>query len=228
MQVQAQIPMQIRKEQLVSELFTLSQLSTKGYQLNEQIKQRQQKCLESEQKSQAKYERIKRQMSQREKAQAKVKQQQAQNRQKVKSLRKIKRTNADAAFSLCVRLRANCTCERCGEKFPVNAMAHLHCSHNYSREYKQVRFHPDNAFALCKDCHWWFSRNKVEATAWKNEKLGEERLRTCFKALESDRLSVISKTEEKRITGYYNLLARYMKTERENGNNQYLAFKNYY
>lgn len=223
-----QVPRLIRTEQLVSELCTLSQLSTKGYQLNEQIKQRQQKFQESEQKSRAKYERVKRQMAQREKAQAKVKQQQAQNKQKVNRLRKITHSNADKAFSLCVRLRANCTCERCGEKFPMNAMAHLHCSHNYSREYKQVRFHPDNAFALCKDCHWWFSRNKVEATAWKNEKLGEQRQQTLFNALQSEHLKEMSKTEEKRITGYYNLLARYMKTERENGNNEYLAFRNYY
>lgn len=60
------------------------------------------------------------------------------------------------------------------------------------------------------------------------EKLGEARRQTCFNALGNDRLKVMSKTEEKRITSYYNLLARYMKTERENGNTEYLPFKNYY
>lgn len=224
----APIPMQIKIEQLVSDIYTLGNLSTKGYQLNEQIKQRQEKLNKATQKNRAEYERIKRNMEQQKQAKAKLKLQQDRNRQKVKSLRKIKRTSADAAFSLCVRLRANCTCERCGEKFPSNAMAHLHCSHNYSREYQQVRFHPDNAFALCKDCHWWFSRSKVEATAWKNEKLGEQRQQALFQALESDHLKSISKTEEKRIASYYNLLARYLKTERENGNSEYLAFRNYY
>lgn len=226
--MQRNVPMYIKTEQLVSELCTLSKLSLKGFELNEQIKQRQKKLNEINKKNHSKFERIKANMERRDKVATALKRQQEQNKQKVKSLRRIKRSNADIAFSLCVRLRANCTCERCGEKFPMNAMAHLHCSHNYSREYQQVRYHPDNAFALCKDCHWWFSRNKVEATAWKNEKLGEQRQQALFQALESDHLKSISKTEEKRIASYYNLLARYLKTERENGNSEYLAFRYYY
>ena len=105
-------------------------------------------------------------------------------------------------------------------------MKHLHCSHNYSREYQQVRFHPDNAFALCKDCHRRFANAKLESTAWKNEMLGEERLRRTFQALQQSPQK-ISKAEEARIAAYYRIVARYLLTEREKGNTTYLSFKGY-
>ena len=190
----------------------LAHLSPEALQANQAILARQVKARQ-------RLEQTIRDMEFREKKQKQVKHTQAINIAQAKRKR-ITRTKADDAFSLCVRLRANCTCERCGEQFPHNAMKHLHCSHNYSREYQQVRFHPDNAFALCKDCHRWFANAKLESTAWKNEMLGEERLRRTFQALQQSPQK-ISKAEEARI------VARYLLTEREKGNTTYLSFKGY-
>ena len=130
----------------------LAHLSPEALQANQAILARQAKQMARQAKARQNLEQTIRDMEFREKKQKQVKHTQAINIAQAKRKR-ITRTKADDAFSLCVRLRANCTCERCGEQFPHNAMKHLHCSHNYSREYQQVRFHPDNAFALCKDCH---------------------------------------------------------------------------
>ena len=65
----------------------------------------------------------------------------------------IKRTPADAAFSDCVRERANWTCERCGSYFPEGRRGGLDCSHHHSRGNWSIRFDPLNAEALCYGCH---------------------------------------------------------------------------
>lgn len=87
---------------------------------------------------------------------------------------KIKRNKADAAFSDYIRARAGYQCERCTMQFIKGNAQYLHCSHNYGRGQQNIRYHPLNAFALCKNCHFWFERNRVESTAWLKEKLGEE------------------------------------------------------
>ena len=203
----------------------LAHLSPEALQANQAMLARQAKQMARQAEARQNLEQTIRDMEFREKKQKQVKHTQAINIAQAKRKR-ITRTKADDAFSLCVRLRANCTCERCGEQFPHNAMKHLHCSHNYSREYQQVRFHPDNAFALCKDCHRWFANAKLESTAWKNEMLGEERLRRTFQALQQSPQK-ISKAEEARIAAYYRIVARYLLTEREKGNTTYLSFKGY-
>lgn len=64
----------------------------------------------------------------------------------------IKRTPADAAFSDCVRERANWKCECCGTDY-TNRTQGLHCSHYHGRANWSVRFDPDNAQAHCYGCH---------------------------------------------------------------------------
>lgn len=142
-----------------------------------------------------------------------------------KEKRRLSRNNADEQFSLCVRLRANCTCERCGLPFPLTDMKDLHCSHNYSRDRWQVRYHPDNAFALCRDCHWWFARCKQESTQWLKEKLGK-RFDILFQAMASDK-SEPSAEEKQKITAWYRITARQLRQLRESGNTDYLPFKGY-
>lgn len=65
----------------------------------------------------------------------------------------IKRTPADAAFSNCVRERANWHCQRCAKYFPEGARGGLDCSHHHSRGNWSIRFEPLNAEALCYGCH---------------------------------------------------------------------------
>lgn len=213
--------------EMQSELRILDNLSIKGFLANEKIKQRQAKFKAFSEREKVRLEKEKDQMAHRAIQKIKAEQQQMLNKTNIQaSNRRLTRSMADDAFSFCVRLRANCTCERCGEKFPMNAMKHLHCSHNYSREYKQVRFHPDNAIALCKDCHRWFAWNKELSTAWKNEYLGEAKLKRLFQALQNDPVE-ISKAEERRITAYYRIVARYLVKLREEGNTDYLDFAPY-
>ena len=64
----------------------------------------------------------------------------------------IKRTPADAAFSKCIRERANWSCERCNKKHEESSQG-LHCSHHHSRGKWGIRFEPINAEALCYGCH---------------------------------------------------------------------------
>ena len=62
------------------------------------------------------------------------------------------RSEADAAFSDYIRARAGYRCERCGTSYPAKS-AGLQCSHHFSRRHWAIRFHPDNAAALCHHCH---------------------------------------------------------------------------
>ena len=66
----------------------------------------------------------------------------------------IKRTPADAAFSNCIRERANWTCERCGTYYPEGNRNGIECSHHHSRGNWSIRFDPMNAECLCTGCHF--------------------------------------------------------------------------
>ena len=81
----------------------------------------------------------------------------------------IKITPADKWFSLCVRERAEWTCERCGVKSES-----LQCAHIFGRGNKSVRLEPLNAFALCFTCHLYFTSNPMHFSIFVHEKLGDE------------------------------------------------------
>ncbi|MDO4693080.1 MAG: HNH endonuclease [Eikenella sp.] len=83
---------------------------------------------------------------------------------------------ADAAFSRAVRARAGYRCEKCGKQYAPGDTG-LQCSHHYSRRHHAIRYHPDNAAALCHHCHnYWFSKDIAEAAEWLRQRLGEEKL----------------------------------------------------
>lgn len=96
----------------------------------------------------------------------------------------IKRSPADAAFSDCVRERADYTCERCQTIYRTRPQG-LHCAHVYSRRHKSVRHHADNAVALCYSCHNWAGGNPIEFTRWIEQHLGEARLEMLWARKES-------------------------------------------
>jgi hypothetical protein len=66
----------------------------------------------------------------------------------------IKTTQADKAFSKCIRERANWTCERCGKYYPEGSRNGIECSHHHSRGNWSIRFDPMNAECLCTGCHF--------------------------------------------------------------------------
>lgn len=88
----------------------------------------------------------------------------------------FERNAADAAFSDYIRARAGYKCERCGTRYEAKSTG-LQCSHNFSRRHHSIRYHPDNALALCHNCHnYWFSKDIPEAARFLEQKLGKQRL----------------------------------------------------
>ena len=84
----------------------------------------------------------------------------------------IKRTPADAAFSDCIRERANWCCEVCGADYTGRTQG-LHCSHYHGRGNWSVRFDPDNAEAACYGCHQKLEGSPHDFYLRWMEKLGE-------------------------------------------------------
>lgn len=87
----------------------------------------------------------------------------------------IKRDAADIWFSLCVRARANWTCEHCGKGFPGPDQG-LHCAHIYGRRNNSTRWSMDNAVSLCAYHHRYFTEHPVEFTRWLEDHLGQGHL----------------------------------------------------
>lgn len=84
----------------------------------------------------------------------------------------IKITPADSWFSKCVRQRANWCCEHCGTQYDQSSTG-LHCSHFHGRGNWSLRFHPENARALCFGCHSFMGGNPHEHTEWFLAQIGE-------------------------------------------------------
>lgn len=131
-------------------------------------------------------------------------------------------TNADLAFSKCVKERADYKCEHCGTSYREND-AGLDCSHNFSRAYKAIRYHPDNAFALCYHCHkfWWHS-NPIDSAEWAVKKLGKDKIRNLRKLRENN-----IEPNQERVAAYYSLVYQQMKKLREQGKTGRIEFDNF-
>ena len=65
------------------------------------------------------------------------------------------RARADREFSLYIRGRDK-ACYDCGEP---NL---LQCAHIISRRYHAIRWDPDNALALCRGCHMFYTHHPLE------------------------------------------------------------------
>ena len=92
---------------------------------------------------------------------------------------KIKREDPDAWFSLCIRERADWTCQACGKRYEpwytekgLPANPGLHCSHYIGRGNYATRCEPLNADAHCYGCHLKFESNPHVFMTWKSEQLG--------------------------------------------------------
>lgn len=90
-------------------------------------------------------------------------------------------TPADKAFSNFIRSRANWCCERCGTQYEPNTRG-LQCSHHFSRRYYNIRYDPDNAVALCYNCHvYWYQKDIPEAYLWLEQKIGKAKIDRLIK-----------------------------------------------
>ena len=86
---------------------------------------------------------------------------------------KIKRDKTDDLLSKLIRERVNWVCEYCGKDFSHNKGG-LHHSHLYGRRSKGTRWHPQNGFAHCHDCHRHLGENPPEFARWAEGRLGKQ------------------------------------------------------
>lgn len=112
----------------------------------------------------------------------------------------LKRSPADDAFSKCVRAANGYKCARCGTQYDKSSTG-LHCSHNFSRRHRTIRWCKDNALPLCYSCHEWFGGNPADSGKWLESILGigvidmlREKMNSKIK---------VSKTEEADIAKHY-------------------------
>ncbi|TYG33268.1 hypothetical protein FW755_10970 [Lonepinella koalarum] len=137
---------------------------------------------------------------------------------------RITRDSADEVFSQCVRLRANCTCEICGMVFSPNNMKNLHCCHWYGRGIQALRYDPNNAVALCRNCH--FASDKTTEGRTKFGQMMKKRLGDLGS------LALQHKVKEKKpltlskqqITAHYAIIARHLRQLRHQGREDFINF----
>lgn len=214
----------------LAQMKTLSEMSLKAFAHNEKVKKRNKNQLEVENKrlKQALKLQEERHRTERLKIAYKAIKATTTKKNKAKFNRwTIRISKADKAFSLAIRLRANCQCEHCGQQFSVDNLKDLHCAHYYSRENPNVRFSPLNAFALCKGCHFNFDRSKkAKFSQFVRETLSDT---DYFKlsSLANAPKTTLNAQQETKLTAYYNLVARQLKMLRLNGEQDYFEFEAY-
>ena len=79
---------------------------------------------------------------------------------------KIRRRKHDIVFSRLVRARDK-RCQRC------ETDQNLDCAHIMSRRHVGLRWHPRNAMALCRACHFYFTGAPFDFVEFCQGKFGE-------------------------------------------------------
>jgi hypothetical protein len=86
----------------------------------------------------------------------------------VTAKKKQNRTKAcDALFGKIVR--ATGICPNCGQTWD------LQCAHGFSRSYHALRWDEENAFSLCRGCHFKYTHRPLEWDEWLKARWGEDR-----------------------------------------------------
>jgi 5-methylcytosine-specific restriction endonuclease McrA len=77
--------------------------------------------------------------------------------------KKHAKKEADRLFALAVKQRDGYICQACG-KTRENAV--IECAHVVGRGELSIRFNLDNAMALCKGCHYAYTKSEANWRAW--------------------------------------------------------------
>jgi len=112
----------------------------------------------------------------------------------------IKRIQADVEFSRCIRAANGYRCFRCGAQHDKSSSG-LHCSHNFSRRHRTIRWCKENALPLCYSCHEWFGGNPADSGIWLELVVGSGVIDTLREKMNM-KLKV-SKSEESEIARHY-------------------------
>lgn len=136
----------------------------------------------------------------------------------------MKRDALDAVFSDLVRERAAWTCEKCGRYAPEGMRQGMHCSHNYGRRLRSVRWWPLNGTCLCYPCHTWYESYPPDSQDWLRHKLGDlydilrERANTPRKYTAAERRDMLK---------HYRAEWKRLQEARRSGKTGRLEFKGY-
>lgn len=154
---------------------------------------------------------------------------------KPKAKRKIAILDPDTWFSLCVRERADWTCQSCGKKYEpwytakgIPANPGLHCSHYIGRGNYAVRFDPYNADSHCYGCHQKFESNPHNFMTWKLEQLGDHLYDILIEKSNSLMLGKESRQSKKEIAAHYKEEFERMRELRNNGKVGRINFQGYF
>lgn len=154
---------------------------------------------------------------------------------KPKAKRKIAILDPDIWFSLCVRERADWTCQSCGKKYEpwytakgIPANPGLHCSHYIGRGNYAVRFDPYNADAHCYGCHQKFEGNPHNFMAWKLAQLGDPLYDILIEKSNSLMLGKEARRSKQEIAAHYKAEFERMRELRNNGKVGRINFQGYF
>lgn len=126
---------------------------------------------------------------------------------------------ADKAFSDCIHLAFNHTCDRCGRAGRVE------CSHIHSRRHRTIRWCIENAIAKCHTCHRWWHEHPTESGLWFIAEYGQGREDILIEKKNAKRK--ITKLEEKDIAKHYREQAKILKKKREEGETGFITFESW-
>lgn len=79
---------------------------------------------------------------------------------------------ADHWFALCIKERANWTCEYCGKVYPRGSNKSLNCCHYQGRGAWATRYEPQNCFCFCYSHHAYLDSRKGTFERFFKEKRG--------------------------------------------------------
>lgn len=149
--------------------------------------------------------------------------------------KKEPKLDPDYFFSLCVRERADWTCQACGKKYvpwtgkngyPANPG--LHCSHYIGRANYAVRFDKHNVDAHCYGCHSKFEGNPHNFMAWKYEQLGGILYDILIEKSNDIMLGKQARQQKQEIARHYKAQYELMRELRNNGKLGRIDFQGYF
>jgi len=136
----------------------------------------------------------------------------------------IKITPADKAFSKCIRAANNYTCYKCGTVYNKSSTG-LHCSHNFGRRHRTIRWCKENALSMCFGCHSWFEENPADSGQWLIDEIGEGAVQILREKRDSG--VKVTKLEEKDIAKHYREQLKLIEQRRNTGETGYIDFESW-
>jgi len=119
---------------------------------------------------------------------------------------------ADTAFSKCVRLASNYTCQKCGAQHDEKSKG-LHTHHLVPRNVRRTRWDKLCCVTLCFSCHRWWHDYPYESGQWTEEYLGKGGLELLREKANS--FVKVPKSEEPLIAKHYRSELKRMITEND-------------